>query len=150
MPLSRGVQLPLHYKIDPDCRLVRARAWGVLTNDDLRDYYPRLIADARFHPDYRQLTSLDEVTAFTVDTCVLAEAAGWSIYDVGTRRAIVAREDVAFGLARMFSVYAERVGQNVRAFRDAAVALEWIDSPSDPVRESRTLPAALQLDHLVA
>ncbi len=141
--------MPIHYRIDPIRRMVCARGWGVVTNDDLRDYYHHLIADNRFRPDYRQLTTLDEVTAFQVDTCVLAEAAGWSIYDLGTRRAIVARADVAFGLARMFSVYAERVGQNVRAFRDAAGALAWIDSPSDVEGDPGLMPAGPYHVHCV-
>ncbi len=121
--------MPASYRIDPHRRLVRVRVWGTVTNDDLRDHYHRLAADSRFEPTFRSIADLDAVTRFAVDPCVIAETASWSIFDVGTRRAIVAASDVALGLSRMFSLYAEGVGQNVRVFRTEPDALSWLNSP---------------------
>lgn len=134
--------MPTSYRIDTQQALVRMRAWGAVTSADLRDHYHRLVADPRFRPEYLHLTNLEAVTGFAIEACVIAEVASWPVFDVGTRRAIVAPSDVAFGLSRMFSLYAERVGQNVRVFREAREAEHWLNSPMEPGREPDVLPAA--------
>jgi hypothetical protein len=132
--------MPSSYQIDVIQQLVRTRAWGELTNENLRDHYHRLAVDPRFRPTFRQLTNLDEVITFAIKHWMIAEAASWPVFDVGTRRAVVAASDVAFGLARMFSLNAERVGQNVRVFRLEGEAEEWLDSPAQPGREPDIAP----------
>jgi len=127
--------MPTSYQIDVAEQLVRTRAWGELSDRHVRDHFHRLVADPRFRPDFRQLTNLDEVTNFTITHWMIAEAASWPVFDMGTRRAIVGESDIAFGLARMFSLNAERVGHCVRAFHRESDAQAWIDSPPDPVRE---------------
>lgn len=42
--------------------------------------------------------------------------------------AVVAGDDMAFGLSRMFEVYREDAGTQARAFRDEAEALAWLQS----------------------
>jgi hypothetical protein len=134
--------MPCTYKIDVAARLIRGRAWGELTNEDVHDYYHRLVVDPRFHPAFRHLTCLDEVSSFALNAWMIAEASSWPVFDVGTRRAIVARADAGYGLARMFSLHAERVGQNVRVFRGGAEAQAWLDSPAEPGREPDISPIA--------
>jgi hypothetical protein len=118
------------------------RAWGVFSNADLRDNCQRIAADVRFEPTLLQLANLDDVTEFTLAPAVIAEIASWSLFDIGTRRAIVASADVAYGLARMFSLHAEYVGQNVRVFRDEQAAVDWLNSPTVPGREPHIAPVA--------
>jgi hypothetical protein len=133
--------MPTSYKIDPVQQLVRCRAWGVLSNADLRDHYHSLVADPRFHASYRHLGDLRDVTDFSLESWMIAEVASWPIFDAGTRRAIVATTDVAFGLSRMFSLNAERVGQDVRVFRGLVDAQDWLDSPIEPGREPDISPS---------
>jgi hypothetical protein len=132
----------MSYTIDPQQGLVRTRAWATCTSADLRGLYHRLIADPRFRPDFLHLTNLEAVTEFAVDACAIVETASWPVFDAGTRRAIVAPSDIAFGLSRMFSLCAERVGQNVRVFRDAVEAMEWLNAPLEPGREPDLVAAA--------
>jgi hypothetical protein len=134
--------MPTAYKVDVVARLIRSRAWGDLTNEDVRDHYHRLIVDPRFHPAFRQLTCLDGVTQFTLDPWMIIEASSWPVFDVGTRRAVVAHEDAGYGLARMFSLHAERVGQDVRVFRGVGEAEAWLESPAEPDREPDIAPVA--------
>jgi hypothetical protein len=114
------------YSIDRPRRLVRSRAWGVLSNDDLRQHYYRIMADPAFKPDFRQLADLRDVEQFTIDVPEIRAAANVQVFDAGTRRAFVAPDDVGFGLSRMFSAYADMIGQNVCIFRDLAAAEEWL------------------------
>jgi hypothetical protein len=117
------------YSIDRQNRIVHSRGWGVLTTDDLRDHYCRMMADPGFSPDYRQLADLRRVTALTVNGDAIKEAAGLLVFDAGTRRAIVASADVAYGLSRMFAAYAEHSAeQHVRVFRDLGAAQQWLES----------------------
>ena len=134
--------MPETYEIDMDQRLVRARAWGVFSNADLRDHYLLLIADVRFEPSFLHLANLSDVTEFALEPRVIAEIASWPVFDVGTRRALIAPSDVAYGLSRMFSLHAERAGQNVQVFRTEQEAVDWLNSPTRPGREPEITPAA--------
>jgi hypothetical protein len=133
--------VPTSYQIDPVQQLVRCRAWGVISNADPRDHYHSLVADPRFRASFRHLVDLQAVTEFTLESWMIAEVASWPVFDAGTRRAIVAETDVAFGLSRMFSLMAERVGQLVRVFRGLEDAEEWLDSPMEPGREPDISPS---------
>jgi hypothetical protein len=136
--------MPVSYRIEPAMHLVLSRARGRFTNAELRDFYHQLAADPRFRPEYCQLSNVDDVTEFELDSWMIAQVASWPIFDVGTRRAIVAAGDVGFGLARMFSSYGERVGQDVRVFRTEAEALAWLNSPVAPGFEPPIEPGIAQ------
>ena len=49
---------------------------------------------------------------------------------IGRRCAVVVSRDAQFGLSRMGSVYAERVGVDAQVFRAMDDALAWLKSPS--------------------
>jgi hypothetical protein len=119
--------MPITYSLDQMNRVVRSRAWGMLSNDDLHSYYHKLIADVRFNRDFRELFDLSGVGDFLVETYLIAEVAAWPAFQEGTRRAFVAVSDLAFGLSRMFATHADCVGQRVEVFRATRDAEEWLD-----------------------
>src|SRR4051812_11431808 len=88
--------MSMNYTIDPARRLVRTRAWGVLSTTDLQDSSSGLMADARFEPRYRSLVDLREVTGVSADMEALAQTAAVPLFAEGVQRAIVASSDVAF------------------------------------------------------
>jgi hypothetical protein len=92
--------------IDRARRVVIVRAWGTLSNDDVREQAQRLMADPGFDPSFSQLTDLSEVKTLTVDAITLAEEAALPLFDVEARRAIVAPSDATYGIARMFASFA--------------------------------------------
>lgn len=47
----------------------------------------------------------------------------------GSRAAILVARDVDFGIARMFSAFAEQVDVEYRVFRDRQLAIDWLRSP---------------------
>ncbi len=118
--------VPMSYAMDPESRMVRCRAWGTLSNEDLRDHYAKMAADPQFAPGYCQLGDLSGVVALTADSATIAEVASRPVFDAEARRAIIAPSDAAYGVSRMFAIYAERAGQDVRVFRGAPEAEQWV------------------------
>jgi hypothetical protein len=114
------------YSIDAVRRVVFTRGRGIVSTRDMQDLTNRLLADPRFNSEYRALADLSEVTEVTVDALALEETASIPLYEPGTRRAIVAPSDVAYGVARMFAAYSERSGQDVRIFREMSAAEGWL------------------------
>jgi hypothetical protein len=121
--------MPISHLIDHNRRLAICRVWGVLTDADLQGHYASLAADPEFHPDYRQLSNLGDVQQVVAGQSTIASVASLSVFRPGTRRALVAPSDAAFGLSRMFATYAEDVGQNVHVFRTETEAVAWLQSP---------------------
>lgn len=119
--------MPITYTVDPMNRVVRTRAWGAFSNDDLHGYYHDLTSDVRFDRDFRELFDLTAVRDFQVETYLIAEVAAWPAFQTGTRRAFVAVSDLAYGLSRMFATYADCVGQRVQVFRETRDAEDWLD-----------------------
>ena len=118
--------MPESYEIDPERQLIICRAWGELSNADLREHYRRLAADPAFSPDYAQLADLCDVTDFSVDSAMIESTARTSIFSPGTRRAFVAPSGIAFGLARMFAAHSSAGGQNLEVFSDLGEAAAWL------------------------
>jgi hypothetical protein len=130
--------VPISFHIDTAQRLVRTRVWGRIGDEHVRGLYRHLVADPRFRPDFRQLTTVDDNVQFTLSHRTIAEVAAMPVFRAGTRRAVVASTEVAFGLARMFSLIAERVGQVVRVFREEASAERWILSQAEATATTDT------------
>jgi len=125
VPEPRGC-LPAEYQIDVERKLVTCRAWGALTDDDVREHYQALRADPLFDPTYRQLVDMTGITEDRVDTATKRRESQNQIFVPGVRRAWVASQDYTFGMARMYAVAAENQGQNIGVFRARSDAEEWL------------------------
>ncbi|MEO7458438.1 MAG: hypothetical protein ABIY52_19415 [Gemmatimonadaceae bacterium] len=118
--------MPESYEIDVPNGIVTCRAWGEFTNEELRGHYRRLLADPQFHSRYCQLGDVCGVTTFTVDSETIEATARMGVFDAGVPRAFVAPPGVGYGLARMFSAYAQSQGQALEVFHDLATARAWM------------------------
>lgn len=118
--------MSISYTIDPIRRLVLVRLWGVLTAAELEDHYARLAADPAFDPTFWRLTDGRETVRFDATPTEVQRAAEGHLFAAGTRRAIVVSTDYQFGMARMFSTFAENTGQQVEVFRDLEAAEAWL------------------------
>ena len=82
----------------------------------------KLLKDADFSPLFSQLMALTQVT--NVEFGRLAQR---SILSPGSRRVILVSSDVVFGLARMFEIFGDTLGETgIRVFRNLDDALEWV------------------------
>ena len=118
--------MPATYEIDPQRRLITSRLWGAVTDAVVNEHKQRLRSDPRFNPTYQMLTDLTGVTEIAVTTGMINETSLDQFFEPGTRRAIVATNDAVFGMARMFAMRAESVGQIIHVFRDEDKAREWL------------------------
>jgi hypothetical protein len=116
--------MPVTYEIDASRSLVICRAWGTLSGEDIIGHYSDLSVDPAFHPMFQQLGDLREVTAVTATTADLKTAARMRVFAPGRRRALVAESDQAYGVARMFSSFAEF--QGIGVFRSMDEAERWL------------------------
>lgn len=118
--------MPADYLIDVDRKLVISRAWGAVTDYDVREHHQSLRTDPLFDPTYRQLVDMSGITDDLLGIETKREVSGDPIFTPGVRRAWVASGDYAFGMARMYAVAAERQGQTIGVFRASSEAEEWL------------------------
>jgi hypothetical protein len=118
--------MPATYSIDVERKLVISRAWGAITDDDVREHARILRGDPLFDPTYRQLVDMTGITKDLVDTNTKQESSHGQLFAAGVRRAWVASADYTFGMARMYSVTAERLGQTIGVFRTRNEAEKWL------------------------
>lgn len=118
--------MPIAYTIDPDKQLVLSEIWGPATETEVLEHNRQLSGDPMFNPGYRQLADMSGVTEILVSADTIKETARDSFFSPGVRRAFVASADGTFGMARMFALHAESLGQVVEVFRDRRAAEEWL------------------------
>jgi hypothetical protein len=119
--------MPFFYKIDKERKLVMSTAAGELTKDEVRSLQDQLRKDPDFDPNFSQLSDLTHVTAMNITGAEMQELAERTAFSPKARRAVLASNDLAFGLALMFEQIREAKGDHgIRVFRKLEEALDWI------------------------
>jgi hypothetical protein len=115
------------YKIDKERRLVLSSGAGVLTKEDIFGHMERLSKDPDFDPDFSQLADFRQITALEFGPEDVRIFAQRTIFSLRSRRAILVKDDLQFGLARMFEIHRELHGETgIHVFRNLDEALDWI------------------------
>ena len=100
---------------------------GAFTLVDALAHQQRLASDPDFDPSFSQLVDLTHVTSVDVTASDIRKLAQANLFSCGSRRAILATSEVAFGLARMFEALRESAGEDgIQVFRDLNEALDWL------------------------
>jgi len=120
--------MPISYTIEPDGRLV-TRADGLITFHDIhahldheqrnRDLGRAELVDAR--------GAIAELTPDQIRSLIQRAEDMLETVDLGPT-AFVITNDVVFGMARMYTLLAERAGVNAQVFRDVPSATTWLAS----------------------
>ena len=118
--------MPATYEIDRQKRLITSRLWGPVTDREVFEHNEKLRRDPQFDTTYQQLVDLTEVTEVVVTTGMINQTSLDQFFAPGTRRAMVAVDDAVYGMARMFALRAESVGQTIEIFRDSQKARDWL------------------------
>jgi hypothetical protein len=118
--------MPGAYTIDEARSLVLSRGWGVLRDRELLAHARALAANPRFRPHFSQLTDFREATGVDVTTATVREMAELSPFGSGARRALVAPNDLIYGMARMFQIMRSGSPDQIDVFRELDSALEWL------------------------
>jgi hypothetical protein len=86
-----------------------------------------LLHDPDFSPGFSQLWNLTQVTKVELTGEEVRRIARRSIFSSESRRAILVSSDLVFGMARMFGIFRDIVGESgIRVFRNLDEALDWV------------------------
>lgn len=126
MHLIPGEKLPVTYTIDPKLRLVITLASDPATEKDVLEHDEKLRSDPNFDPSFRQLAEFSEVSEILVSSNLIKRTAHDQFFTPGVRRAFIANDGAVFGMARMYALHAESLGQVIEVFRDRGSAEAWL------------------------
>src|SRR5437867_2916534 len=125
--------MPIEHSIDHQRRLIIARGRGTLTDQDIFGYQKQVWSKAEV-AGYDELMDMSEVEHIRLESIdrvqLLAKvSAGMDAPSSAPKFAIVAPDDVAFGLARMYQTYRsldDRSTKQVGVFRSWEKALAFL------------------------
>src|SRR5579864_1804916 len=124
---GNGKCVSAFYTIDKKRRLVLSSGNGALTKEDLLGHMERLSKDPDFNPEFCQVVDFTQITAVEVEPEDVRQLAQRNIFSPRSRRAFVVKDDLQFGLARMFEIHRELKGETgIRVFRTFDEAMDWI------------------------
>jgi hypothetical protein len=123
--------VPITYQIEAAKSLIRTKAVGQLTLQEVVDHFRALEKDTRRpeRPDvFLDLSEVDSAPDARQLSIVVGE-----MKRIGAKLrfgacAILASRDALFGMMRMFEALAEEFFRETRTFRDATEALAWLVS----------------------
>lgn len=123
--------MPIVYSIDPSHNRVTLTYSGTITDRELFETFDRLYRDPAHRVGMDELSDLRAVHNVTVTSVGLQALADQTSRNLdhahqGWRVAVVAPQDVVFGLARMYGLFREDSPELVRVFRDLRSAEEWL------------------------
>lgn len=126
--------MPADFELKRDARIVRSRAWGVVTNEDLLRHMARIVElfnNGTLDSTWSQLadfSSAEDLGGLSVTG--IQDLATRNPWPKGSYRAIVTPRLADYGLARMYQLFGDTVdgekSQYLRVFRSAAEAEAWI------------------------
>ena len=123
-----GACMGITYRIDADEGLIRSRFEGELTLEQIKEHSLRIRREAAFHKGLRELAEVGNISPRLTPQDILGFTDWLSSLEPFRAIAVVCRDDLSFGLARMFSTLMARSVQDVEAFRDMDTAVRWLDS----------------------
>jgi hypothetical protein len=106
--------------------LVITRGWGILTDRDALAHARALVADPYFAPSFRQLADLRDVVRMDMTTPGIRQLVHANPFGAGARRAVVAHDDVVYGMARMYQQVRGETPDAVELFRELDQAIQWL------------------------
>ena len=127
--------MPIEFDIDHERRLVTARGRGTVTHEDVYAYQVRVWgkADVVGYDELVDMSGVEEISIPSMDSIPrLADlAARMDPPDMSSKLAIVAKDDFAFALGRMYETYRgldPRSTKEARVFRSLPEALAYLGS----------------------
>jgi hypothetical protein len=123
--------MPITYHFKPDERLVILVHVGAVTDDEFLSFYKALYEDTLLDKSFNLLVDLRQTESSVRSATALNKFADFVRRQyVGTtarpKVAVVAPEDISFGLARMYEAFSSAVPWEFVVFRSADDALAWL------------------------
>jgi hypothetical protein len=127
--------MPIEHEVDHRHRVVRARGHGTLTDAEVFDYQGSVWSRPEV-AGYDELIDMSDVVSIAVPSAdrireLARLSASMDEMHFPSKLAIVAPEDLAFALGRMYETlrgFDKQSTKTVRAFRSVGDALAWLGS----------------------
>lgn len=123
--------MPLKYYIDREQRLIFTEGSGVVTDADVIALKEKLLRDPASSEAIGELSDLRHIERMAITTAgvhAMVRHDEKNEQARARRLAIVATEDVVFGMARMYQMLGGRENSGVGVFRGLDEALQWLKS----------------------
>jgi hypothetical protein len=115
------------YKIEKERRLVLSSGFGILNKEDILGHLDRLSKDPDFHPKFSQLADFTQITKLDLGPEDIRQLAQMALFSPLSRRAMLVKDDLQYGLIRMFEIHRDLNGESgIRVFRNFDEAMTWI------------------------
>lgn len=121
-----GDQMPFHYQIDVQRRILFTTGEGIVTDADLRKLQIGLQNESDFQPGFSELINLQAVTSVEITGDGLRTIYRSDLFSKDSRRAIFAPTDVLYGMSRMYQIIDDDSDTELHVFRDMAEARKWL------------------------
>lgn len=120
--------MPHELILDLERRLVLMRLWGAMTPGEMRTMVIEVREHPQLTPEFVQLVDLRELTSVEAIDGSDIRAVAASALAPSPRRAIVATDPAAFGLARMFATFRnlKDADDQIGVFRTMREAEDWL------------------------
>jgi hypothetical protein len=135
--------MPIESYIKPEHDLVVFVHTGRVPDDEFLAYYKSFFGNEGFSPPGKILVDLRETSSSSrshdaiLDSAKIAEKS-FGGNDPVTKVAVVAPQDLSFGLARLYEILADSAKWDFVVFRAIDTALAWLGLPEDLIlRESK-------------
>ena len=128
--------MPITCRFIPDHSLAVFTHVGDVSDEEFFTSYHQYLADPAFDKSGNLLIDLRTTTSTLRGTDALRKMADYmrgKLADVHTRPkvAVLAPNDLSFGLARMYEVFSDSIEWEFTVFRALDAALAWIGAPPD-------------------
>lgn len=120
--------MPCDCELDLDRRLVRCRAWGVVTYDEAMATRRKFLSDPNFSPDFDQIYDGRDVTRIAISASDTGKLAMDAVFSAKARRALIAPSRDTYDFGRMLQIYRgiNAHKDQLRLFRTIEEAEAWL------------------------
>lgn len=122
--------MSITYKIDERSGIILTTARGVLTEEDLINHKKSMASNPKLKPGMAELSDVRGVSRVDISPAgmkkLVAIDAAHSDLLKDYRLAIVASDDLVYGLGRMYEMMTAGNNPNVQVFRTFDEAMQWL------------------------
>ncbi|MFC1554940.1 hypothetical protein ACFL7D_09915 [candidate division KSB1 bacterium] len=128
--------MPIFFHVKTETNLLICIHTGKVPDNEFLTSYKNLYVSDRFSTSMNQLVDLRKADSSPRSMQALQEFAGivkdkFKNVTTGPKVAVIAPENLSFGLSRMYQGFSTAVPWNFVVFRAADAALAWLDVPED-------------------
>jgi len=129
--------MPVSLQVDRARRMVTSTFYGQVTNEEFMRQASLIQSHPDSDPHFSEIIDFTGVTTTNLSTETIWAAATTSIFDPSAKHVVIAPEDFAFGLARMFQALAEDSRPNLAVVRSPSEAYRLLGLEDNREQESR-------------